>query len=159
LFLGGFRFFITGLARWNPRKTVFRMPSVGFQFVPQGVVICLYGLIALTSSRYFLFSRFYSIGAGFNEYNKEKEQIRIFRWGFPGKYRRIELIYSFADLDSLFIERKIGLRSYNLYLRFKNKQKLLITQFGMNKIYSPQEIENFAVELAYFLQIRIDGEF
>ena len=159
LFFGGFVFIITGIASWNSTKISFRTPFVGFQFFPQGMVICFYGIIALILSFYLLLNRFYSVGAGFNEYDKEKEQIQIFRWGFPGKFRRIELVYSFLDLESIVIERKLGLSRYNLYLRFKNKRKFFITQFGTNQIYSPQQIENFAVDLAYFLQIRINGEF
>ena len=108
LLLGGFRFILTGIASWNPKKTIFRTPFIGFQFFPQGIVICLYGITALVLSFYLLLNRFYSVGAGFNEYDKEKEQIHIFRWGFPGKFRRIELVYSFIDLESIVIERKIG---------------------------------------------------
>merc|ERR1712216_1070892 len=94
-----------------------------------GVVILIYG-------RLFFISRFYlSIEVcickdiGFNEYDKKKKVIRIFRKYFPLKYGRWETYYCFSEMDILKFEREIYKRIYsssNLYLIFKGKQKIIL---------------------------------
>ena len=43
----------------------------------------------------------WQIGSGFNEFNKKDGLIRVFRWGYPGKNRRIDLVYILNwDIDT-----------------------------------------------------------
>lgn len=55
--------------------------------------MCFYGFLGLLFSIYLWFIIFWSVGGGFNEFNKKEGNIKIFRWGYFGKNRCIFLIY------------------------------------------------------------------
>ena len=75
----------------------------GITFFPQGLVMGFYSLLGLAFSFYSFLSILLKIGYGFNEFNRKEKIIRIFRWGFPGKNRRIEACYSLNDVKSIKI--------------------------------------------------------
>ena len=47
---------------------------------------------------------FWNVGAGYNEYNKATKTVRIVRWGFPGKNRRIDIEIPFSEIQSISIQ-------------------------------------------------------
>ena len=99
------------------------------------------------------------MGNGFNEYDKEKSQIYVFRWGFPGKNRYIEFFYSFSDLEAIRLENKSQLQwikpaKLSLYLLLKNGRKILLMR---SNDQSTQPIEHLAGDLAQFLRIPLQG--
>jgi hypothetical protein len=97
--------------------------------------------------------RFWIVGKGFNEYDKKEEQIRIFRWEFPGKKRYFEFSCPFTNMETLYLESQRGTVKLNLYLVLKEQRKILLTQLGSIEILSPTEIEYFSSNLARFLKI------
>jgi hypothetical protein len=162
LFISGFVFFITGISSWNSDFILSYFYISEIQFIPQGFVICFYGSLAVILSLYLFFNRFLSIGSGFNEYNKEKKQIIIFRWGKPGKNRRFKLLYSFNEIDSLSLENQnpiFNIGKFNLYLLLNNQKKILLIRSDVTNIYTVQEIEYFSAKLAQFLQIPFKRNF
>lgn len=50
----------------------------------------------------------WDVGAGYNEFNKEEGIMRIFRYGFPGKNRRINLVSNLADVQAVRVEIRDG---------------------------------------------------
>jgi hypothetical protein len=162
LFIGGLRFFATGYSSWRQKSFFPFIDTTEIKFLPQGITICFYGILAIRLGLYLFLRRFWAVGRGFNEYDKEKQQIRLFRWGFPGKNRRLEFFYPFLELEALRLENQGYLKnasSSGLYLLLKNKRKILLTQLDAEDIRSSQEMELFAAELARFLQIPLEGDF
>ena len=49
--------------------------------------MCFYGTLGLLLGLYIGLIILWDLGEGFNEFNLETGQVRIFRWGFPGKNR------------------------------------------------------------------------
>ena len=93
LSVGGISFFLTGLSAYFNQALI---PFVNFstiQFFPQGLVMCFYGILGSLLGVYIWLIVLWNLGQGFNEFNLETGQVRIFRWGFPGKNRRIDLQY------------------------------------------------------------------
>ena len=72
----------------------FLAQSKNIAFFPQGLLLSFYGLLGFILSIYWWFLIFWNVGGGFNEFDKKKGSIRIFRWGYPGKKRRIYLVYN-----------------------------------------------------------------
>lgn len=160
LFLCGLCLFLGGLSRRQQKSIIPFLDITEIQFLPQGIIICFYGLISIRLRSYFFVRGSFAVGTGFTEYNKEKKQIRIFRWGFPGNNRQLEIIYPFSELESLQIEnlnRFIRPMTLNLYLILKKNQKILITGIDIAEILSTQKAEIFATKLAQFLQIPLEG--
>lgn len=97
--------------------------------------------------------RFWIVGKGFNEYDKKEKQIRVFRWGFPGKKRYSEFSCSFADIKTLSLESENSIFKPNLYLVLKEQIEIPLTQLGSRELYSSPEMEYFSATLARFLKI------
>ena len=154
--LGGIGFLLTGLSSYFNSPQFFFQYSPTIQFFPQGLVMCFYGLLGLLVGIYIWLIIIWNLGEGFNEFNLETGQIRIFRWGFPGKNRRIDLLYPFQDVQSIRVEIQEGFNPKRVvYLCLRGNRQIPLTRAGQP--LSIQEIESQAAELAKLLQVSIEG--
>jgi len=93
----------------------------------------------------------WSVGGGFNIFDKQNGIVRIFRWGFPGKNRRIDLTYPIDEVTAIRLELKDGLNPRRtIYLCVKGQRQIPLTRVGQPMTL--EEIEILAAELAQFLQ-------
>lgn len=156
ILFGGIGFLLTGLSSYLGFNLLPYIHSENVVFFPQGLVMCFYGFLGLIFSFYLWLTIFWSVGCGFNEFNKEKGIVRIFRWGFPGKNRRIDLCYSIKDIEALRVDLKEGLNPRRtIYIRVKGKKEIPLT--GIGQPMQLEDIEKQASELAQFLQISLEG--
>ena len=156
IFLGGLGFLLTGISSCLQFDIFPFITSSNIQFFPQGLVMCFYGIFGLIFSLFLGCSVFWSVGGGFNEFNKKDGIIRIFRWGFPGKNRRIDLFYQIKDVDAIKVEFKQGFNPRRtISLRVKGKRDIPLTRIG--EPLTLQELEKQASELAKFLQVSLQG--
>jgi len=156
LSIGGSGFLMTGLSSYFGVQLLpfFKISTI--QFFPQGLVMCFYGIIGLLLGIYIWLIILWDLGEGFNEFNLQTGQIRIFRWGFPGKNRRIDLQYPIQDVQSIRVDIQEGLNPKRvLYLRLRGNREIPLTRAGQP--ISIQELENQAAELAKFLQVSLEG--
>ena len=107
---------------------------------------------------YLILSRFWTVGKGFNEYDRREKRICIFRWGFPGKDRCFEFSCSFSDVEFLCLENQNSMVKPNLYLVLKEKRKIFLTQLGSIEVRSFQEVEYFSANLARFLKVQLKNK-
>ena len=186
ILIGGFGFLLTGVSSSLHFNFLPFINSTNILFFPQGLVMCFYGILGLIFSCYLWLTLFWGVGGGFNEFNNEQGVVRIFRWGFPGKNRRIDLSYDIKDVEAIRIEIKEGLNPRRfLYIRVKgnttlqnseakvsNKESVknsLINNKNLSlqnkrdiplaRIAQPtslEDIEKQATELANFLQVSLE---
>jgi hypothetical protein len=124
-------------------------------FFPQGLLMSFYGSLGFLLSIYWSLLIFWNVGGGFNEFNKKDGFVRIFRWGYPGKNRKIDLSYSLKDVEAIRVELKQGIDSQRtIYLRLKGKREIPLT--GVGQPLTLKEIEKQASELANFLQVSLE---
>ena len=125
ILLGGFGFLLTGISSYLNFDLLPFINSKNILFFPQGLVMCFYGILGLIFSCYLWLTLFWGVGGGFNEFNKKQGIVRIFRWGFPGKNRRIDLSYNIKDIEAIRVEIKEGLNPRRiLYIRVKGDTTL-----------------------------------
>lgn len=149
--LGGLGFLLTGLSSYFNSDLLPFIHSQTIGFFPQGLVMCFYGFLALLFSFYLGLTILWRVGEGFNEFDKEKGNVRIFRWGFPGKNRRIDINYSIDDVKAIRVELKDGLSPRRtIYLCVKGQREIPLTAVGQP--VTLEQIEMQAAELAKFLQ-------
>jgi len=154
--LGGLGFFLTGFSSFLQLNLLPFIHSENILFFPQGLVMCFYGLLGLIFSTYIWLTIFWSIGEGFNEFDKEIDQIRIFRWGFPGKNRKLDFRYSFNEVQSIRIVVQDGLNPKRvLYLCLKGQREIPLTPVGTPMTLD--QIEQEGAKLAKFLQVPLEG--
>ncbi|HEY9619805.1 MAG TPA: photosystem I assembly protein Ycf4 [Crinalium sp.] len=125
-------------------------------FIPQGLVMGLYGGAGLLLALYLWLTILWDVGGGYNEFNRETGKIHIFRWGFPGKNRRIEVTHKIEDVQAIRVEIREGLNPRrDLYLRVKGKNDIPLTRVGQPLPLA--QLENQGAELARFLGVPLEG--
>lgn len=158
LFTGLSSYFNTGLSSQNNslENTLPFFGSQSISFFPQGLLMSFYGSLGFLLSIYWLFLIFWNVGGGFNEFNKKEGFIRVFRWGYPGKNRRIDLQYSLKDVEAIKVELKQGFDPQRtIYMRLKGKREIPLT--GIGQPLTLKDLEKQASELANFLQVSLEG--
>ena len=154
IFLGSSSFLITGFLSYFNKDFFLIFNSKNIVFLPQGLIMCFYGFLGLIFSIYLFLTIIWNIGGGFNEFNKTEGKVRIFRWGFPGRNRRILLTYAFNQVESIKIELKQGLNPKRvIYLQVRGKKQIPLTRVGQP--LTLEDVEKQAAQLAKFLQVSI----
>jgi hypothetical protein len=149
--IGGLDFLLTGLSSYFHTNLLPVIHADTLLFFPQGLVMCFYGILGILFSLYISLTILWSIGGGFNLFDKQNDVVRIFRWGFPGKNRRIDLVYPMNDVMAIRLELKEGLNpKRTIYLCVKGQREIPLTRVGQPMTL--EEIETLAAELAQFLQ-------
>jgi hypothetical protein len=159
ILFGAIGFLVTGISSYVGHSILPFSDSTTQQlpFFPQGLLMSFYGSLGCLLSFYWWFLIFWNVGAGFNEFNKKDGLIRIFRWGYPGKNRRIDLSYPLKDVEAIKVEIKSGAfnQERTLFLKLKSKREIPLT--GIGEPLTLKEIEKQASELANFLQVSLEG--
>jgi hypothetical protein len=154
--IGGVGFFLAGLSSYLHTNLLLVSDTSQLVFIPQGVALLFYGTVGSAIAIYQLLLAFWDVGGGYNEFNKETGQAKIFRWGFPGKNRRIEFICPLEDVQSVRAEIREGLNpKRKLYLRAKKRRDIPLTRVGTPLPLS--DLENQGAELARFLGVPLEG--
>ncbi len=154
--LGSSGFLLAGLSSYLRINLLLVTDPTELVFVPQGLVMGLYGTVGLLLALYLWLVIFWDIGGGYNEFNQETGTFTIFRWGFPGKNRQIEIDSPIQDVQSVRITLKEGLNPRRaLYLRVKGRRDIPLTRVGQP--ISLTELETQGAELARFLGVPLEG--
>ena len=127
--------------------------QIDIPFFPQGLVLAFYGFLGLSFSFHLCGNLYWKIGEGFNEFNKKDQYVRIFRWGRPGKNRRIDLKYTNDLIEAIKVE--LSPRPA-LFLRVKGEKNIPLTRVG--DFIPLEELEAQAAELTSFMQIPLEME-
>ena len=152
--IGSISFLVTGLASYLHKDFILIFNAKNISFFPQGLIMCFYGFLGLIFSLYLWLTILWSVGGGFNEFNKINGIVRIFRWGFPGRNRKILLEYPLEQIESIKIDLKQGLNPKRMiYLQIRGKKEIPLIRVGQP--LTLEEIEIQAAELAKFLQVSL----
>jgi len=154
--IGATGFLLAGISSYSKINLIPFANPTELLFIPQGIAIGFYGVAGLLLASYLWLVVVLDIGGGYNEFNKETGQVRIFRWGFPGKNRQIELNFPIQDVQAVRLEIKEGLNPRrSLYLRAKGRRNVPLTRVGQPM--SLAQLENEGVKLARFLGVALEG--
>ena len=156
ILFGGLGFFLVGLSSYFKIELLPFTKSSELLFLPQGIVMTFYGTIAILMSLFLWLTIIWDVGGGYNEFNNENGKITIFRLGFPGKNRMLELNYNIKEIQSIKVNIQEGLNpKREIYLKTKDKREIPLTRVGTPMLLS--EIEEKATSLAQFLGVVLEG--
>jgi hypothetical protein len=154
--IGGIGFFLAGLSSYSHINILPFTSSAQLLFIPQGIIMTFYGIVAVLLSGFLWLTIFWNVGGGYNEFNRDKGIVTIFRLGFPGKNRNVYLKYSIKEIQAIRIAIQDGLSPRReIYLKTKDKREIPLTRVGEPLLLS--EIEEKATELAQFLGVILEG--
>nr|YP_009975707.1 photosystem I assembly protein Ycf4 [Balanops pedicellata]QNK05125.1 photosystem I assembly protein Ycf4 [Balanops pedicellata] len=155
LFLGSLGFLLVGISSSLGRNLISLFPSQQIIFFPQGIVMSFYGIAGLFISSYLWCTILWNVGSGYDRFDRKEGIVCIFRWGFPGKNRRILLRFLMKDIQSIRIEVKESIYTRRvLYMEIRGQGAVPLTRTDEN--LTPREIEQKAAKLAYFLRVPIE---
>nr|WRK68953.1 photosystem I assembly protein Ycf4 [Oenothera drummondii] len=155
LFLGSLGFVLVGTSSYLGKNLISLVSSQQIHFFPQGLVMSFYGIAGLFISSYLWCTISWNVGSGYDRFDRKEGIVCIFRWGFPGKNRRIFLRFRMKDIQSIRIEVKEGIYARRvLYMEIKGQGAIPLTRSDDN--LTLREIEQKAAELAYFLRVPIE---
>lgn len=154
--VGGVGFFLAAISSYTKVNLLpFSDPTL-LIFVPQGLAMGFYGLAGTLFSLYLWLTILWDVGGGYNEFNKETGAVKIFRWGFPGKNRKIEVTCKTEDVQAVRVEIREGLNPKRaLYLKAKGMRDVPLTRIGQPIALAT--LENQGAELARFLGVPLEG--
>lgn len=154
--IGGVGFFLAGLSSYFKVDLLPTGNAVNLIFIPQGIALTFYGTCGLLLATYLWLTISWDVGAGFNEFSQDSGQFRLFRWGRPGKNRKIEQTYPLENIQSVQIKIREGLNPQRtIYLRIKGRNDIPLTRAGQPMPLD--KIENQAAEIARFLGVPMEG--
>ncbi|MEC4817586.1 MAG: photosystem I assembly protein Ycf4 [Scytonema sp. PMC 1069.18] len=154
--IGATGFLLAGISSYLKVNLLLVTDPTQLIFVPQGLVMGLYGTAGLLLALYLWLVILWDIGGGYNEFNRETGKVKIFRWGFPGKNRRIEIDFSMEDVQSVRVDIREGLNPRRaISLRVKGRRDIPLTRVGQP--LSLQYLETQGAELARFLGVPLEG--
>nr|YP_009946731.1 photosystem I assembly protein Ycf4 [Incarvillea sinensis]QOE76723.1 photosystem I assembly protein Ycf4 [Incarvillea sinensis] len=155
IFLGALGFLLIGISSYLGRNLIYFVPSEQILFFPQGIVMSFYGIAGLFISFYLWCTISWNVGSGYDRFDRKEGVVCIFRWGFPGKNRRIFFRFPIKDIQSLRIEVKEGLSTRRvLYLDIRGQGAIPLIR--TDESLTPREMEQKAAELAYFFRVPIE---
>jgi hypothetical protein len=155
--LGGTGFFSAGLCSYFKLNFFILSDASKLLFIPQGIVLLFYGTVGLILGTFLCLNIWWDIGFGYNEYNKEANEIILYRKGFPGKNRELRLVFSIDDAKSIKMRIKEGLNPRRqLFLCLNDSREIPLT--GIDQPISLSALESKAVDLAKYLNIYLETE-
>nr|BDR62833.1 photosystem I assembly protein Ycf4 [Jacquemontia paniculata] len=147
LFLGSLGFLLVGISSYLGRNWI--------SFFPQGIVMSFYGIAGLFISTYLWCTISWNVGSGYDLFDRKEGIVCIFRWGFPGRNRRIFLRFNIKDIRAVRLEVKEGIYARRvLYMDIRGQGAIPLTRTDEN--LTPGEIEKKAAKLGYFLRVPIE---
>ena len=153
--LGGMGFFLTGLSSYFNTNLVFFANVDEIAYVPQGIVLMFYGSVGSILGVFLCLTVWWDVGFGYNDYDRNLEKILVYRKGFPGKNRELNLSFAFTDVKSIKIRICEGLNPRRqLLLCLKDGREIPLT--GAEQPTALNKIEAEAVTLAKYLSVYLE---
>ena len=122
-------------------------------FVPQGLVMGLYGIAAFLLALYFWRLITIDYGSGVNRFDKNKGVLFLSRRGF---LKNIEIEIPIDEIKAVKLDVREGFNPLRrVSLRIKGRKDLPISRVGAPKPLL--DLENEGAEIARFLEVNLEG--
>ncbi|MFQ4139043.1 photosystem I assembly protein Ycf4 [Nodosilinea sp. PGN35] len=156
LTLGGLGFALAGASSYLKKNLLPFADPTQLVFIPQGIAMGFYGVVAIGLATFLWVVIGLNVGGGYNSFDKESNRLKIVRYGFWGKNRRIEIDHPLEEATAVRVAIKEGLNPKRvLYLRLKGRPDIPLTRVGQPIPLA--DLENQGAELARFLQVPLEG--
>ena len=150
---GGLGFLLTSASSYLGRDLLPIGHPAALLWVPQGLVMGLYGLAAMALSAYLWTVIALDVGAGANRFEKQAGQLTVTRRGFR---QLISVETSLKDIQAVKVDVRDGLNPRRrLALRVQGRRDLPLTRVGEPMPLA--DLERGGAELARFLGVPLEG--
>ena len=151
--IGGLGFLLASFSSYFGRDLLPLGNPSTLIFVPQGLVMGLYGVAAFFLALYFWRLISIDYGSGVNRFDKNKGVLSLSR---KGLFKNIEIEVPINEIKAVKLEVRDGFNPRRrVSLRIKGRKDLPISRVGSPKPLL--ELENEGAEIARFLEVNLEG--
>ena len=153
LSIGGVGFLLASLSSYFGRDLLPLGNPSTLIFVPQGLVMGLYGVAAFFLAIYFWRLISIDYGSGVNRFDKNKGILSLTRRGF---LKNIEIEIPIDEIKAVKLDVREGFNPMRrVTLRIKGRKDLPISRVGSPKPLL--DLESEGAEIARFLEVNLEG--
>ena len=151
--IGGIGFLLASLSSYLGKDLLPLGHPGSFIFVPQGLIMGLYGIAAFLLAIYLWSLVVVDFGAGKNLFNKELGKLLVSRRAL---FNEINIEIALKDVKAVKLEVREGLNPRRrIALRIQGRRDLPLT--GVSQPLQLAELEREGAELARFLGVNLEG--
>lgn len=151
--IGGLGFLLASLSSYTGRDLLPLGQPSSLIWVPQGLVMGLYGIAAALLATYLWTVIAIDVGAGSNRFDRASGELLVTRQGFR---QLIKVEVPIKDIQAVKVEVRDGLSPRRrLSLRLQGRRDLPLTRVG--EPMPLDQLERGGAELARFLGVPLEG--
>ena len=154
LTIGGIGFVLAALSSYTGKDLLPLGNPSSLLFVPQGIIMGAYGVIANLLNIYLWYLVFINFGSGYNSFDKSSNSIEIKR---KGLFKDVEVKLNFDEIKSVKLDISEGFnprRRIALVLKGR-KKPLPLSRAG--ELKPLLQVEEEGARLAKFLDVNLEG--
>ena len=154
LTIGGVGFILASISSYTGKDFLPLGNPSALLFVPQGLIMGAYGVIANLLNLYLWYMVFINFGSGFNSFDKSSKMVLIKR---KGLFKDIDVNISFDEIKSVKLDISEGFnprRRIGLVLKGRRKILPLSSAGDLKPLL---EVEEEGARLAKFLSVNLEG--
>ena len=154
LSIGGVGFILASISSYTGQDLLPLGNPSSLIFVPQGLIMGAYGVIANLLNIYLWYLVYINFGSGFNKFDKETKIVEITR---KGLFKDIEVKLKFDEIKSVKLDISEGFNPRRrIALVLKGRKKILPLS-GAGELKPLLQVEEEGARLAKFLSVNLEG--
>ena len=154
LTIGGVGFILASLSSYTGRDLLPLGNPSTLLFIPQGIIMGAYGVIANLLNIYLWYMVYINFGSGYNKFDKKEKVIEIKR---KGLFKEINVKIAFDEIKSVKLDISEGFnprRRIGLVLKGRKKIMPLSSSGDLKPLL---QVEEEGARLAKFLSVNLEG--
>ena len=154
LTIGGIGFILASISSYTGKDLLPLGNPSSLIFVPQGLIMGAYGLIANLLNIYLWYLVYINFGSGYNKFDKELKIVEIKRKGI---FKDVEVNLKFDEIKSVKLDISEGFNPRRrIGLVLKGRRKILPLT-GAGELKPLLQVEEEGARLAKFLSVNLEG--
>ena len=154
LTIGGIGFILASISSYTGRDLLPLGNPSSLLFIPQGIIMGAYGVIANLLNIYLWFLVFINFGSGYNSFDKSSNLVEIKR---KGLFKDVEVKLNFDEIKSVKLDISEGFNPRRrIALVLKGRKKSLPLS-GAGELKPLLQVEEEGAKLAKFLNVNLEG--
>ena len=120
-------------------------------------MLLFYGTVGSLLGIFLTLTVWWNVGAGYNEYNRTTQKVKLYRQGFPGKNRELMFTFPFNEVRSIKMRIKEGINpKRQLLLCLTDNREIPLT--GIEEPVELNKIEDEAITISKYLNVFLETE-
>ena len=154
LTIGGIGFILASISSYSGKDLLPLGNPSSLLFVPQGLIMGAYGVIANILNIYLWYMVFINFGSGFNKFDKNSKIVEIKRKGI---FKDVDVKINFDEIKAVKLDISEGFNPRRrIALVLKGRKKILPLS-GAGELKPLLEVEEEGARLAKFLSVNLEG--